>query len=92
MCWTTKENAMKSSRFYQNYLQAISGISELGTYIGMYMLGAQNYKTATSLFIFRLISKFTISELMLRRLRAVVKEENQKKRKGNDNTSGIKED
>ena len=67
---------MKKSRFYQNWVQIIGSVSEFVLFFSGFFLGKEMFVAALILIILRVVSKFTISELMYKRMQAVVREEN----------------
>ena len=67
---------MKNSRFYQTWTQIIGSISEMVLFFSGFFLGKEMFVAALILVFLRVVSKFTISELMYRRMKAVVREEN----------------
>jgi|GEM_PF-4027700 len=66
---------MKSSRYYQTYLQIVSRSGEAAMFFSGVFLGKEHYKTAALIFILRLLIGSTTSELMYRRMKAVTREE-----------------
>lgn len=65
---------MKSSRYYQTSSQIVGSVSEIFLFLGGFFLGKDLILLAISLLIFRVVSKWVMSELMYRRMQAVVGE------------------
>lgn len=71
---------MKPSRYYQNWLQLVSRGSTIFLFFSGYFLGKEILIVAFVLLFFQLGIGFTTSELMYKRLQAVVKEGKDEKR------------
>lgn len=82
---------MKSSRFYQNWLHLVSGMSDILIFYSGYFLD-RNINVAISLLATKYIISFSVRELMLKRMKAAYREENEKGEKDNDNHSSVKKD
>jgi len=67
---------MKSSRFYQNAVQMIGSVGEVILFLCGFFLGKEMFITAIIFLIIRILHKITISELMYRRMKSVLREEN----------------
>ncbi len=65
---------MKTSRFYQNWAQIIGSGSEIILFFSGFFLGKEMFIVAAILMLFRVLSKLTMSELMYKRIQAVIKE------------------
>jgi len=66
---------MKSSNYYQKWLQVVSRGSDVLLFMMGYTLGRKEFWAALMFLVLKLIIGFTVSQLMYRRLQAVVKEE-----------------
>lgn len=66
---------MRSSRFYQNAVQIVGSASEVILFLSGFFLGKGCLAVAMILLAMRIANKITVSELMYRRMRAVVREE-----------------
>jgi hypothetical protein len=66
---------MKSSRFYQNSIQAVGSVAEVILFLGGFFLGKEMFVTAFVFLILRMAHKILISELMYRRSIIVIREE-----------------
>lgn len=65
---------MKSSRYYQSWLQIVSRGSDILLFLCGFCLGKEAFAIAIGLIIFRLINGFVISELIYKRLQATISE------------------
>lgn len=65
---------MKRSKYYQRWLQLVSRSSTMFLFFSGYFLGKEIFIVAFVLLFIQLGIGFIISELMYRRLKAVVKE------------------
>jgi len=65
---------MKSSRYYQNLAQAVGSGSEVVLFLSGFFLGKEMFIAALLLIILRIISKIIMSELMYKRMKAIIKE------------------
>ena len=65
---------MKSSRFYQNCIQAVGSVAEVILFLGGFFLGKEMFITAFIFLLLRMAHKILISELMYRRSLVIVKE------------------
>ena len=74
---------MRSSRYYQNWLQVISRTGEAAMFISGIFLGKEQYFTALIIFSIRIIIGTTTSELMYKRMQAVTREELQHNQEDN---------
>lgn len=66
---------MRSSRFYQNAVQIVGSASEVILFFTGFFLGKGCFLIAALLLAVRIANKVTVSELMYRRMQAVVREE-----------------
>lgn len=66
---------MKSSRFYQNFVQMVGSVGEIVLFLSGFFLGKEMFITAATFLIARIIHKLVISELMYRRMKSVIREE-----------------
>jgi hypothetical protein len=66
---------LRSSRFYQNYVQVVGSISEIILFLGGFFLGKEMFLIALVFLIIRIAHKLLISELMYKRSITVVREE-----------------
>jgi len=67
---------MKPSRYYQNWIQSIGAGSEVVLFFSGFFLGKEMFVLAALLMIFKIFSKFLMSECMYKRMQAIFKEEN----------------
>lgn len=67
---------MKSSRFYQNIVQMVGSVGEIILFLCGFFLGKEMFVTALIFLVIRILHKITISELMYRRMKLVIREEN----------------
>lgn len=67
---------MKSSRYYQNWVQTIGTGSEIVLFLSGFFLGKEMFFIAAGLLLFRVVSKILISEFMYKRMQAVIREGN----------------
>ena len=67
---------MKSSRYYQNLVQIVGASSEIVLFLSGFFLGKAMFVTALILLLLRLVGKITISELMYKRMQAILFEGN----------------
>lgn len=65
---------MKTSRYYQNWLQIVSRGSTVFLFFSAYFLGREAFMIAFTLLSVQLGAGFAISELLYKRMKAVVKE------------------
>lgn len=65
---------MKSSRYYQNWLQIVSRGSAIFLFFSGYFLGKELFVIASILLLIQLGIGFSISELMYKRLQSTIKE------------------
>lgn len=65
---------MKPSRHYQHWLQFVSRLSDVILFLGGFYLGRGNLLPAIILLILKLVSGYIISDLVYKRLQAVVEE------------------
>lgn len=76
---------MKSSKYYQGWLQLISRGSDIFLFLSGYFLGTGNTITATIMLFFKLITGYATSELMYKRMKAVIEERQKiKEERGNE--------
>jgi len=75
---------MRSSRYYQNWLQIISRSSTIFMFLSGFYLGKGEIMTALIMLGLKLVTGYSISELMYKRMRAVVREENAQRGKHTD--------
>jgi hypothetical protein len=66
---------MKSSNYYQRLVQIIGSFAEIILFFSGYFLGQGAFATAAILVMIRIVFKVSVSELMFRRMKAVVREE-----------------
>lgn len=67
---------LRSSRFYQRWLQLVSRGSDVLLFLMGYCLGKEVFWAALVFLAAKLAVGFTVSELMYKRMKAVVREEN----------------
>jgi len=65
---------MKSSRYYQTTAQIVGSGSEIILFLSGFFLGKSMFIIALSLIVLRLISKVVMSELMYKRMKAIILE------------------
>jgi len=65
---------MRSSKYYQKWLQLVSRGSDVLLFMMGYFIGKEMFCTALLFLIVKLIIGFAISQLMYRRMQAVVGE------------------
>lgn len=65
---------MKSSRFYQTWVQIVGSTMDAVLFMSGFFLGKELLIIAIILLAIRIGGKITISELMYKRMQAVVKE------------------
>jgi len=65
---------LKSSRYYQNYIQTIGSSAEIILFLGGFFMGKSMFIIAAGLLGLRLISKVAISEFMYKRMAAQIEE------------------
>ena len=63
---------MKSSRHYQNWAQLVGTASEFVLFFSGFFLGKEMFIIAAMLMGFRVASKFIMSELMYKRMQAIL--------------------
>ena len=66
---------MKSSRFYQNFVQTVGSVGEIILFLCGFFLGKEMFVTAVIFLVIRIFHKILISELMYRRTKCIVREE-----------------
>ena len=66
---------MKSSRYYQTVAQIVGSGSDIVLFCSGFFLGKEMFAIALSLMLLRLISKVVMSELMYKRMKAIIKED-----------------
>lgn len=66
---------LRTSRFYQKWLQIVSRGSDLLLFLMGYFLGKEVFWAALVFLVAKLAVGFTVSELMYKRMQAVVREE-----------------
>ena len=66
---------MRSSKFYQKWLQLVGRGSDVLLFLMGYSLGKGMFLTALSFLAVKLVIGFTVSQLVYKRMQAVVKEE-----------------
>jgi hypothetical protein len=66
---------LKPSRFYQRWLQLVSRGSDILLFLMGYCLGKEVFWAALVFLVAKIVVGFTVSELMYKRMRAVVREE-----------------
>lgn len=65
---------LKSSRYYQNWLQIVSRSSDILLFCMGYFLGKELFIIALITLVLKIAIGFTVSELMYKRMQAVVGE------------------
>lgn len=75
---------MRASRYYQTWLQIVSRSSTIFMFLSGFYLGKGDIVTAVIMLILKLVTGYSISELMYKRMQAVVREENVQKRSNID--------
>lgn len=65
---------MKPSRYYQTLSQVIGSVSEVVLFLGGFFLGKEMILLAIGLLVIRVVSKWVMSELMYKRMQAVIGE------------------
>ena len=81
---------MKTSKFYQRWLQVVSRSSIACLFFSGYYLNKERYDIAIGLLVFQLITGYIISELMYRRQNSVVREESNKQEGTDGSTNASK--
>ena len=66
---------MKTSRHYQTAVQIIGSLGEIILFFSGFLLGKEMFYAAAILVAVRIVFKISVSELMYKRMRAVVREE-----------------
>jgi hypothetical protein len=69
---------MKSSKHYQRLVQVIGSIGEIILFFSGFLLGKGIFVAAFLLVMLRIVFKVSVSELVYRRMKAVVREESKK--------------
>lgn len=69
---------MKSSRYYQNLVQAIGSSAEVILFLGGFFMGKEMFLIAFGLLVLRVVSKIAISEFMYKRMAAQIREGSRK--------------
>lgn len=66
---------LRPSKFYQRWLQLVSRGSDILLFFMGYFLGKEVFWAALIFLVAKIAIGFTVSELMYKRMRAVVREE-----------------
>ena len=67
---------MKPSKVYQRWIQIIGRGSDVLLFFSAYFLGKEKFIAALTLLILKLIIGYISSELVYKRMKAVIREEN----------------
>lgn len=68
---------LKPSKFYQRWLQVVSRGSDILLFLMGYFLGKEVFWAALIFLAAKIVVGLTVSELMYKRMKAVVREEQQ---------------